>query len=203
MSPVKSVTNKEGLIQLGSWGVLWEHRRMCPGNRIPMAFQGLSTSYKSNLIIYLLSLPGVSQDCTLNPLHVVATSTYRPECSAESERESYSVTPETTSKIIFRPIPLLQVSRPRASIDAPLSVTSPRRHYQPYSTSAPSSSSQYPLPMSSAEAVGQSDEDLRNQKPQSPPAWKPKDPHAVTQGAVASSSFFPLGYREGFSQWVL
>lgn len=56
--------------------------------------------------------------------------------------------------------------------------------------------------MSSTEAVGQPDEDLRNREPQSPLASQRKDPHAVNQAAATSSSFFPLGYKEGFNQWV-
>lgn len=117
--------------------------------------------------------------------------------AVQTEWQSVSVTPPTITKLFsgrVGSVPLLQISRPRGSIDASLPVSSPIRRGQPYSSAdSPSSSPQYPISMTS-ESMSQSKEEVRSRK-------QAKDPYAV-RGGSSSSGWFPLSYKEGFSQWV-
>jgi hypothetical protein len=86
--------------------------------------------------------------------------------------------------------------RPYSTAAAAESPTGPRS-----SSPSPSGALQYHSAMES-EPASQSNDDLRTRKQQSPLASRrPKDPH-VRQNASAPPSLFPLGYKEGFNQWV-
>lgn len=124
-------------------------------------------------------------------------SIYGPRFLAvQTEWQSISVTPPTLSKLYsgrVGSLPLLHVSRPWGSIDATLPVPSPIRRGQPYSSAeSPSSSPQYPISMTS-ETLSQSDEEARPRK-------QAKEPYSVRPSST--SGWFPLSYKEGFSQWV-
>lgn len=108
------------------------------------------------------------------------------------------------------PASLLQVVRPRLQVDAasysaphpatpsPLLSVRTRVQIQTESSLADteSASSRSPYPPSMASAAAQPAEDVRSSQP------TPKPPDVPNGRPPGAARMFPLGYKEGFSQWV-